>query len=128
MNISGFQLFDVEPNFANPPGLVDEARQELVEAAAGRRVVRYPDAMPSHRLKFRWEIADRVAALQFEEKLYEIAGRARPFFVPSWTTEFVLTEPVAAGATSVPDPGVRLSNFDARSAWRVLAREDGLLR
>lgn len=66
--------------------------------AAGARVIRYPDLFPTSSLRMKWLKRTRTDCLEFEGRLYDIAGRANPFFVPSWSTEFELTGPVSAGA------------------------------
>jgi len=97
----GLPVLEDAPNWAG--SLEAEFVHKIAEFdyQTGPAFVEYEGAVPNRLQQFRWFLNGRAAVDRYRRMLGALSGRLTPFWFPSQTSDFTVTQPIGANATQI---------------------------
>lgn len=68
-------------------------------------------AVPQEVVPFRWVFAQRADIESFIQWLYSKSGRLKPFWFPTWRTDMVVTQTIAASDTTITIKNIKYTTY-----------------
>jgi hypothetical protein len=87
MSIQGFELFDIEPDFATLPQIRGNRLADRIAFSEANLLVSYRGKHPTHSLYFDFVLQSAAEIRELEDFFYDRKGKWQPFWVPSWHGE-----------------------------------------
>jgi len=97
----GLPVLEDAPNWAG--SLEAEFVHKIAEFdyQTGPAFVEYEGAVPNRLQQFRWFLNGRADVDRYRRMLGALSGRLTPFWFPSQTSDFTVTQPIGANATQI---------------------------
>jgi hypothetical protein len=101
MAIEGYQVLELQPDFATPPQIRGMFPNDLLEFSAADRLMSYRGKHVFHNLYFDWLLHGETEIRTLEDFFFDHKGKWTPFFVPSWHQELVPADDLLSGANQL---------------------------
>lgn len=98
MSLEGYEVFDVQPHFAEPPKVRGGFLHDHVDIAMARGILSLRGKHPTHALSHRFLLQTAAEIRELEDFFYDRAGKWQPFWIPSWHQELVPASTLANGS------------------------------
>lgn len=101
MNLQGYPVLEIVPQFADPPTIAGRYQASLADLSDAPRANFMVGRKPIHVLSQKYLFQSRAEAEAFEDFFDEVAGTWGTFWVPSWHGELNPTVNADSGATEL---------------------------
>jgi hypothetical protein len=108
--VNGYQLFDVEPDFATVPLIRGTRAFDLVNVGPGPAVASYRGKRAIHTLHHTFELLSRSEVDSVVQFFNDRKGKWQAFAVPSWHGELNAAATLASGSPSLSIDAVDYAN------------------